>query len=234
MSARYPIKRTANVSQLETDTTFCGGIPKLPTSLALPKCKLCGSDLTFYFQIKFPIAHRWEGSSCAVFACTECVDEDHFIPPMITGQLKGGVIPDGFLKSYQVNFAVHVFSDKDAILRRDYIKLDIKFERWNIDTPDVNSAVQSFINGVPSWLQEDETPSLYDDSIGLCFLMQIEENFQFPIEAGAPHQMTLGLDRKPRRSKNDFYKLFIGNQIYFFGTLNNESDRAVYIITQRS
>jgi hypothetical protein len=234
MLPSYPMTRTTDVAQFNADTTFCGGLPKLPRYLALPKCKLCGADLTFFFQIKLPHGHQWEGNSFAVFGCTECADEDHLIPPMITGQLKGVAIPAGFLESYQKNFAVYVFPDRDAVLRDDYLKIGVKFERWNINTAAMDQFAQSFVGGAPSWLQEDESPVSYGGSTELCFLAQLAEDFEFRIEIGAPSQLTLGINGKPRRSKNNFYRLFLGNQLYFFGTLSDEENREVYIITQRS
>ena len=34
--------------------SFVGGIPRLPSNIAIPKCSLCGEEQTFFFQIELP------------------------------------------------------------------------------------------------------------------------------------------------------------------------------------
>lgn len=229
---RQRILRTYSVVQSELNTSFCGGKPKLPMHVALPHCKICGNAMTFFFQVKFPDSHPWASDSCAVFSCMDCVDRNYFIPPMVSGQLRRASIPSGFLDSYQQNFAVYVFSDDDAVVRNDYTKDTIQFERWEIIASIGSSAEESFVGGKPIWLEEDETPEVYGETTKLCFLLQIAGRFEFPTAADSPGQLTLGRSGKPMRSQDNFYNLFIGNQIYFFGTLNQTSDKKVYIITQ--
>src|SRR5207245_569464 len=68
--------------QQEDDLSFIGGSPSLLPDTALPRCQLCHSQLTFYFQVAFPDGHLWQHHSLAVFACTMCWDRRFVIPTL--------------------------------------------------------------------------------------------------------------------------------------------------------
>ena len=59
--------------QTGEENSFIGGKPKLPPGTEIPKCTLCGRELTFFFQIAFPENYPWAGKSMAVFDCTDTV-----------------------------------------------------------------------------------------------------------------------------------------------------------------
>ncbi|MFC3846183.1 zinc ribbon domain-containing protein, partial [Paenibacillus sp. MAH-36] len=99
----------ATEEQSSNYVSFVGGKPRIPRDINIPKCKLCGSEEAFFFQLAFPTDHAWKDKSMAVFACISCVDEKYFIPPMIKGSLQNAIIPAGFLDEYQVNFNILVF-----------------------------------------------------------------------------------------------------------------------------
>jgi hypothetical protein len=215
-------------SQDETDLSFIGGTPRLPGSLEIPLCTLCGASQTFFFQVTFPEGHVWGGLTMAVFACTSCANEDYFIPEMLQAPLHGVVIPEHFLETYQRNFRVLVFEGRDGVLRRDYGE-KVKFRAWKL-VPAPADAEGTKLGGRPTWYLDDETPASYG-KVPMVFLLQIPEEFRFEKVAGAPPQMKLDLAGRVKPSPLPFYSLFLRNNLYFFGT-QTRTDPHVYILTQ--
>lgn len=211
--------------------SFVGGHPHLPAAAAVPICQLCGEVQTFFFQVAFPTSHSWSGRSLAVFACTSCADENHFIPEMLTGPLAGAEIPAGFLERYQTNFRLAVFPTHGTVERLD---VDARVEPFDLSCESGAQGEEfsgfAWLGGSPSWLLDDEAPGSYEGSREMCFLFQISPQLVFPRAAGAPAQVTLGLDGKPKFSAAESYQLFLGNAIYFFGTATGEP--WVYALTQ--
>src|SRR5262249_21710049 len=78
--------------QVSDDTSFIGGIPRLPVGTPLPECLICGSELTFFFQVAFPAQHWWRGLSLAMFACTACADPSFLIPQTVREYLASEVL----------------------------------------------------------------------------------------------------------------------------------------------
>jgi hypothetical protein len=217
-------------SQSPDDHSFVGGTPKLPKGASIPQCKLCGAEESFFFQVRLPKGSYWDGMSLAVFACTSCADEDHLIPPMLSGQLKGADIPEGFLESYQTNFRFLVFETGSAALHDEY-REKVKFKRFRLDSvanPDVDD---NKIGGNPNWLLEDESPKLYGGKTPMFFLIQLLQGFQFEIHTHAPRQIELSLGGSPQPSPLTYYQLFNGNKIFLFGVEDREQP-LVYAITQ--
>lgn len=219
--------------QRADDVSFIGGHLRLPAESPMPVCGLCQSNQTFFFQVAFPSEHSWMGLSLAVFACTECADEDLLIPTFLHGQLAGADIPDGFLNVYQRNFRFLVFETATAIPRTDYVE-KIKFQRWRMEpTPDT-SAAGNKIGGEPNWVLNDEAPATYRSDTPMVFLLQTEEDFRFATVPGASPQMQIDFSG-PRGalepSPDPFYELFIGNALYLFGTVG-ATERLVYAIVQ--
>ena len=212
--------------------TYIGGKPSIPSETAIPKCRLCASEQTFYFQIAFPPDHFWNGLTLACFACTSCADETHLIPEMLKVKLKGANIPEGFLGHYQTNFSFQVFPTSESTLRDDYIE-KISFKPLmmvsNISEP-TEDAIQ--IGGEPDWLMEDESPSTYNNTAKMTFLLQIPQGYKFEINNNAPGQAELDLSGKPVPSDNKYYELFIGNAVYLFGTEPLDIGHLVYALTQ--
>jgi hypothetical protein len=215
--------------QTPEDKWFIGGIPKLPPTILIPRCKLCKADQSFMFQIAFPDSHRWHGLSLAVFSCTSCADQNYLIPRMLSASLPGVAIPEGFLESYQTNFRFLVFASDEAQVRKSYIER-VRFQGLNLEpvSPDF---VGHKIGGVPNWLMKDETPASYRGSIKMFFLLQLQQGFQFEIHNHASPQIELGIDGLPQPSPVSYYQLFNGNAIYLFGT-DDRSEPLVYAITQ--
>lgn len=237
MTKRYFVKRVKGASQTIDHLSFAGGMPIAPVDMELPLCRNCGKKLTFFFQMLFPEEHAWRGMILSVFQCTECVDENLFIPPMLPGPLAGINVPTGFLDSYQQNFRICVYSaDQMLTMRSDY-DLRIEYEEWVLEkiiSADLKEGAASLVDGRPEWLLDDETPGLFAGQFPFAFLMQLEQGLEFPINSNSPGQMTLGLDRKPKRSKAASYRLFLANQLYFFGSIDNSGKHQVYVLTQRN
>lgn len=230
MNTSYELKiDNTTQTQREDDLSFVGGRPRIPESENIPSCALCGAELTFFFQVAFPQDHPWAQRSMALFACTSCAHEEHFIPQMLDGSLNGVDIPENFLTSYQKNFRILVFNTQDGMMRKDY-EQKIAFKRWELIASQAQSRANK-IGGQPNWVLEDETPGTYRQKIPMVFLMQIVEGFTFDILPEAPPQMTLGLSGQPEPADNPYYELFLSNNIYFFGT-DDKTEPLVYILTQ--
>jgi|CXWL01.1.fsa_nt_gi hypothetical protein len=208
-----------------------GGPPRLPAAEPAPHCGLCGALETCFFSVAFPSEHGWAGRSLTVFACTSCADENYFIPEMLNGPLAGAVIPAGFLASYQRNFRLFVFPTCEGTDRTD---IEARIEPLELTFEEAGAGAEltgfGWVGGAPRWLLDDEAPASYEGVGEMLFLLQITPGLTFPRASGAPDQVTLGLDGKPRPSGTDSYQLFLGNAVYFFGTATGEP--AVYALTQ--
>lgn len=216
--------------QSSQDFSFIGGKPKLPENIEMPKCRLCGSEQTFFFQIAFPDNHDWAGFSMAFFACTACANEKYLIPEMLKGQLKDIDIPTNFLDDYQKNFKIIVFRTEQGIIKNEYQE-KIVFRKWIQEETDNSEDSGAKIGGLPNWVLEDEAPKTYASKIDMFFIMQIPEKYKFDILPDAPKQLRIGLTGKAEPLRLPIYRLFLENAIYFFGT-KDDNERKVYIVTQ--
>lgn len=231
MSNCYLLKLDlCQVQQSASENSFIGGVPKLPDGAEIPRCKFCGAEECFFFQVAFPNGAVWGGLSLAVFACTSCADETRLIPQMLPGPLSDADVPVGFLESYQTNFRFIIFQTALATLCTKYReKVKFKpFQTRSTDDPDIN---ETKIGGSPNWLQVDEGPRLCGGAGPMLFLLQLLEGFRFEITEHAPRQIELGLDGSPQTSPLNYYQLFNGNRIFLFGT-EGLAQPLVYVITQ--
>lgn len=230
----YHLVFSKETKQTGKEECFVGGKPKLPPELTIPLCTLCGKEQDFFLQIAFPEHHPWAGLTLAIFACTRCADSNYLIPEMLIGPLKGGNIPKNFLSKYQRNFRFEIFRTVECQLINNY-KERVKFRALflqNSGLSHTNTGVLfGVVGGSPQWILEDESPQFYDFSTPMCFLFQIYQGIQFETVSGALPQIELGLDGTPEPSRADYYHLFIGNAVYFFGTVNT-TFKMVYAITQ--
>lgn len=213
-----------------TEKTFLGGKPYLPANEIIPVCELCSYQLTFFLQVTFPDLHEWNGLTLSLFACTNCHDDNYLIPEMLTLRLQGVVIPDGFLKNYQKNFRVIVFNHNVGVLRKDYEE-KIKFKPIHITDSKLSETRKHKLGGEPDWLLEDESPSEYHGN-EMFFLLQIPEEYKFEILPNARGQIKYSYFKNTFiESDKPHYDLFLGNNLYFFGS-RDKSNPEVYIITQ--
>jgi hypothetical protein len=175
-----------------------------------------------------PEAALWAGSTVAVFHCIKCADVEHLIPEMLDTKIFGSDIPNRFLEEYQRNFSFIVFptplGEIVSLYKEAICFSEIKF----LD----NKVVGSFgkVGGAPNWLLEDESPATYGKEIEMGFLFEVVPSFRFKLIDGAPCQMELDISGNPAPSPLNYYQLFIGNALYFFGT--SIGKRLVYVITQ--
>lgn len=231
MSVCYALKASPDSSpQNAEDRTFLGGRPCLPPDQEMPTCRLCGAEQTLFFQVEFPKDHPWPNTVVALFACTACADEDRLIPEMLSGELRGADVPEGFLEGYQRNFRFPVFAAGIAVPRQDY-RERIAFRRFHLFRAESSDITGSKVGGQPSWLLDDETPAAYGGRAPMVFLLQLEPGLRFETVPGAPAQMDLALDGTPEPATRRHYELFLGNALYLFGTGDSER-RLVYAITQ--
>ncbi|MBM7662810.1 hypothetical protein JOC85_003621 [Bacillus mesophilus] len=209
--------------------SFVGGKPNLPLEQAVPECQLCSSQLTFFFQISFPYNHKWEDLSMAVFACTSCVHKEYLIPEMLEGVLEGINIPKGFLTVYQRNFRILVFRTGEAVTKDTYQE-KIKYKPIKLRVTNDLDIYTDKLGGNPNWLLDNEAPAMYDGN-PMFFLMQILEDYKFEILSDASPQIKLDLNGEPAPSQENYYELFLGNNLYFFGT-EDKTNSMVYLISQ--
>ena len=230
MNTTYSMRLTGG-KQTGQETSFIGGKPKLPSGTVIPLCSLCAAEQTFFFQTAFPEDHVWNGLTLAVFACTSCADENLLIPEMLSGPLFGAKIPTNFLTSYQKNFHFEAFDSTTGKLAEGY-RERIRFHQILLERGD-DGPILGKMGGVPSWILEDESPRTYDSRIPMHFLLQLTPGFEFKTVRGAPPQIEVGLMGNPEPSPYDFYKLFIGNAVYMFGTTKG-ANNLIYALTQVS
>jgi hypothetical protein len=217
-------------AQSAADLSFVGGRPRLPPSAQVPVCSFCGAQQAFFFQVAFPSDTVWAGRSLSVFACVSCAVPGTLIPEMLDGPLLGVDIPAGFLDTYQKNFKFLVFPTSEALVNEEYIQR-VKFVRLRLDPSDNPLTLGHKIGGIPTWVLGDETPGGYAGNSEALFLLQLEQGLEFETVEGTPHQIELGLDRKPKASRRDTFRLFLGNALYLFG-IEDERRPLVYAITQ--
>lgn len=216
--------------QSEKQTSFIGGVPCLPAGCGIPRCKLCRSELTFFFQVAFPQSGSWQGLSLAVFACTSCDSDKYCIPEMLDGPLNNIDIPEGFLVKYQRNFRLLVFKTEAAVMRTTYEE-KIIYKAIGL-VPTINRREdQNKLGGDPVWLQNPEFPKSYNKKVKMFFIMQLMNDVYFNINESALEQKGLQFESVSKKSKISHYRLFLANKLYFFGTDSNE-DHQVYVVTQ--
>lgn len=222
-----------NKSQTNEINSFIGGKPKLPPNMEIPKCKVCGEELTFLFQIAFPKEHSWHGKSMAVFMCIYN-DETHDLIPQI-------VVPEGFdeklnrliinvdksfLDEYEKFFSVKIYDTKDGIIAKNYNE-QTAYKELTVEYSNEETTDETFVvAGKPIWIMGvDETPQSICNDTDVQLLFQIKEQYIFEKLEDAPEQIdaddeTIG------------YDLFVANRIYFWGNSDINNPR-VYISVQR-
>ena len=222
-----------NIEQCSAHDSFIGGIPKLPAGTTVPVCTLCSHEMTFMFQIAFPEGHFWTGKTLALFYCLDCFGHQFCIPERPPGSsLLGVEIPEGFLDHYQRNFKTIIFNTADGVELNSYHER-VAFRNIKFVSEEKNRRDAEFtLGGRPIWImRKNETPGTYASTRKLKLLFQIKEGFRFPKRDDARPQAN---DFMPNKlSPFAWYDLFVGNRIYFWGTLDKDTP-AVYISVQRS
>jgi hypothetical protein len=222
------VLNTRLASQRVDQQSFIGGKPKLPPSASIPSCELCGSTLTFMFQIAFPDGENWSGRTLALFLCAACADENYLIPEMLSSGLRDADIPKGFLTDYQRNFAFLVFPSDEGTILTSYVEA-VAYSEIEMHKGD---ALGTFgkLGGPPNWVLEDESPATYAGTSRLLFLLQLAPDLHFETVSSARPQIELDLTGQPVTSPLGYYQLFLGNALYLFGT--DGCEPLVYAITQ--
>jgi hypothetical protein len=216
MSA-YKIIDLPNTQQTLNDLSFKGGIPNIPQRFELPYCKLCGAEMTFFFQIAFPEKHVWGGKALALFHCTSCWDFDNYWPNTVYSQ-EYTMLPNDFLDTYQTNFRIYVFDVAEATKQRYESKQILKFERLEFETISPSSNVTK-LGGKPNWSKNrwdgKGADKIYKQVTymggGVVFLLQIKPDWTFEPLDGVPEQAPGGGLKKT-------YSIFRGPHVYFLGT----------------
>lgn len=222
-------------------TSFIGGKPRIPQSVTLPVCKICGAPLTFFFQAAFPAGHIWSGKSLAFFYCSSAYhkhrDKEQFPPSVRASGKNNFLIPPGAIEPqrYQTLFRAIVFDTSDGVLREDYPeKVAYQEIHWKASKKK-DKQVPIILGGEPIWCKQGkEAPASYDGK-PMNLLLQIAENFNFDkLPSASPEMQEDFRTGKfiPRAEPN--YTLFYDfNRIYLWGTTDPE-DPAIYLSVQNN
>ena len=219
-----------NCVQAEEYDSFIGGKPKLPPDIDIPKCELCGNELTFMFQVAFPQGHVWAGKSLAVFYCVESW-HDRYCIPELPQRIVDADISEEFLRNYERNFHVIVF-DTPIGKMVDTYQEKIAFQILKTIPEKQTKQEWDFVmGGRPIWIMGiSEKQNTIAGNEKPALLLQIKEDFHIPILPTAPKQANPfapgGLSLFP------WYDLFVSNRIYFWGVQSNGTER-IYISVQR-
>jgi len=151
----------------------------------------------------------------AVFACTSKVTsiyEDD----------------DDFVEKYQRAFRIMVFETERGEMMRGYVER-VAFAPLELEGR--RQGAIGFLNDKPKWENGDNAPATVAGSPAM-FLFQLFAEIAFPTVEGAPPQMEIGFDDEPEPVVEEgLYRLFLQNNVYFFG--GTTPDSAVYVITQK-
>jgi hypothetical protein len=215
--------------------SFIGGIPKLPKNFDLPITKDTSTPMTFFYQYEFPQDHLYAGFTISIFAPTDGMHEDYTIPEMLKSPLFGTDIPKGFLDEYQKYFKVFIYKNGDYPLREEYSpNLAYKTLYTTKEFSESNSVLFGRVEKTPEWYLDDESPATYNTHTKMIFLFQTQIDYGFEKLPTAPRQKVLSFSGDSKTDVEDayteIYRLFNANEIYFFGTKND--DKKIYIITQ--
>lgn len=218
--------------QTKEDESFIGGKPKLPPDMPLPVCRLCGKEMAFFFQVAFPQGHKWEGRSMAVFYCVEEWHHQYCIPelPHSPSLDKADVTAD-FLAQYQRNFQTLVFDTGKAVPVDGY-REKIAFQSLAITQEDKTDGRWDMVmGGRPVWIMgRREKPASVAGDRKPVLLLQVREDFKFPILPHAPREADPFFPTKV--SPFSWYSLFARDRIYFWGGQSQEKEW-VYISVQK-
>lgn len=153
------------------------------------------------------------------------------IPQMTEGPLFAAAVPLKLLTEYQRNFRFLVFETAAARLLDAYEER-IEYQRLSLGHRNETEGI-GHVGGLPIWVMEDETPSSLGEETEIHFLLQINEDFTFPILESARRQIKINLAGNAEPSSNPFYRLFLANALYLFGA-RKPSDCLIYALPQCS
>lgn len=224
----WRLEAVRDCAQTEEWDSFIGGKPKLPPGTDIPKCELCGKELTFMFQTAFPQGHMWAGKSMAVFYCVESWHDAYCIPELPQQRAD---ISEEFLRTYQRNFRVIVFDTPLGKTAGAY-REKVAFQALR-PVPETRTKREwDFVmGGRPIWIMGiPERPNSIAGIEKPALLLQVKEGFRFPVLPAAPKQANPFAPGG--RSLFPWYDLFVSNRVYFWGVQQNGTER-VYISVQR-
>lgn len=221
----------------DSSTSFIGGKPCIPPSVKLPVCQICGTPLTFFFQVAFPEGHMWHGKSLAFFYCSSAYakhsDRDQFPPRVDADARNHFIIPKGRLnpKGYQTLFRAICFDTSEGVLREDYCER-VAYQKitWKASKrPDKKAPI--LLGEDPIWTgikkYGKEFPDYYGDQ-PMKLILQVADYFNFDRLPDAPPELEENFfgghagSFVPRKEPN--YTLFFEiNRVYLWGTTDPEN-----------
>jgi hypothetical protein len=220
-------------TQAGSERSFIGGCPMLPSGFPLPQNEKTQTEMTFFFQIAMPETHRWCGRTISVFASTDHVDDQSFLPKLPV-PLAGATLDRAFFSGYQSYFRVFVFRNEDISVRTECVS-PVAFHRLHL-THEVPPGSKLFgsMTPTPDWILDDESPNDFEGWRDLiAFLFQTKLDYEFATVPDAPRQKVIDYSNASSGlvdSAGADYSLFVSNETYYFGI---EADQTyVYIVPQ--
>ena len=205
-----------NIKSKETSAcrNSIGGYPVLPNGTAWPKCEASGSNMVMFLQFDVPeIVGLGKGYHLTIFMSPE-INEI----PCFNLVANGKPLPEGFEANFEKHFKAYLFKGGQQLEEEDQYLVSYSLELSK------NSSQNCFkVGGAPEWLQDAELP-IGPKGEEFKFIAQIPEGHGFPKKTSAPEQ-------PDSFSAND-YCLFLGNQIYIFGSSELEKEQAIWVAVQ--
>ena len=168
----------------------------------------------------------------AVFYCVEEWHDRYCIPELPDGPSLNKVdVTADFLNQYQRNFRVLVFDTAKAVPVEGYQE-KVAFRSMAITQEDkTDKGWDMVIGGRPVWIMgQAERPALVAGDKKPVLLLQVREDFKFPILPDAPREAAPFFSTKV--SPFLWYSLFARDRLYFWGGQGQEGEK-VYISVQK-
>lgn len=212
-------------------SSFIGGRPWLAPDDIYPVCEMCGSKLSFFFQIDLSLLPDSPELILGLFACTCCEDSDFLIPPFPKSLQS---IDSEFFKSYQRTFRILVTPKSVAVPR---VGCPIHVDQMPLSLlPDGRLKCESefwgVIGGQPTWIDGAQRPMKLNNRHPFKFVLQLHRDWHYPMSFEGPcrrddlHRQLYGVDKS-------WYDLFYGNEVYVFLASDDKGMHFPIVIVQK-
>lgn len=134
-----------------SERSYIGGSPMLPSGLLVPRNEKTKTEMPFFFQIAMPESHLRNGRTISVFASTDHIDNDSFLPKLPI-PLTDATFDRAFFLGYQSFFRVFVFKHESITVRTGYVS-PVALHRLHLtDEMPAASKLFSSMPPLPEWI----------------------------------------------------------------------------------
>lgn len=218
----------ATVDESPSICGHVGGSPQLSASTGWPRCRMCDSEMVAFIELVLPQCDTSPfqlGSRLQVFGCCEHNDIAGTIysdyTPFETASLNR-TLPIAYWNITDGHYFLRLLPPSETIsaTRRESRLIP----QFIVATPTDDDAGDGFkMFGEPYWLQDPE-PHTCSCGAQMMLLLQIPENYGFPIADGAEEQ--------PDSFSRTDYCIFLGNQLYVLACTSQCDPRALWPVLQ--